>query len=484
MGARASTYAIAAIVQKASALLLLPLYTRIMAPEDYGYLNLFVSYVLLVTVVAQVGLDQAVVRFCSGEVEKRLRAEIYTNVLFVVAAWSLVVACISMLALLLAASIVFPGLAVFPSVPIVVASGVLLPIISVHLAYLQSRGRAKSYVQLSLGVFFVNAALTVAFVGPLSLGIPGIALATLATYVAASGIVVERARREGLLSAKWSRAVVRDLLQYSLPLLPHELSMQLTAFASRVAISKIVSVAALGAFNVAQSMAIVIDTIQNAIQRAFLPWFLGHIEYQEGRPEVNADTDVQANVQATILMNCIMSVAVGVLGNTIIVVMATEAYSLPVLVVPLLAVSMIPKGMYYSSLSVLLMDNRGTRVVLRASLVSSVIGVALCMALARPLGIVGAALGQLVQRSMIFVIAEYGARQLRGSIIPYRRIAASQIISVFVIFASAAADAGNWMVAGVHVGGLMGKLVLIAVLLLALGIMNRRLIGRLIGRHG
>ena len=71
----ASLYSVSAVLARGFSLITVPIYTKILAPADYGALDLLNYFAVLAPILVSAALDQAVGRFYSdadGKLEKKV----------------------------------------------------------------------------------------------------------------------------------------------------------------------------------------------------------------------------------------------------------------------------------------------------------------------------------------------------------------------------------------------------------------------------
>lgn len=430
-------YTAASILQKMSSLLLLPVYTRIMDPYEFGYMNLIVTFVLFMSVFVLGGLDHVVMRYCSGTASESGLGQRYFTACFV----SVGVGSVIVLAMLTSlqsvyVGIVFPGLAFWPVIALASTSLLFQPMFSLVLSLMQARSDARTYSALSVGYFLSNAFLTVLLVGSLQQGLLGISLSYLIANSAFAIVGVVYAARRGFIGRCPSWSMYGDIFGYSLPLVPHNVSLQATALALRVIVARGTSVALLGIFNIAMYVVNFVDAVQTALHRAYLPWFF---EEAEARSE-GWQQRVTAMIVGLIAVNVVMCTSVSLFAREAMAAVATDAYLGAWEIVPLLALSMMAKSLYYPSLGALLFRASGTRFVFLVSAISSGAGVVAAFILVGSIGLWGAAIAQLLQRvSMVLLSAVFAAR-VRLAVVPWFRAVRVQGIGVLAIVLGWAID--------------------------------------------
>lgn len=444
-------YIAASILQKLSSLILLPVYTRLLTPEDYGYFNLVVTFLMFAGAFATLGLEYAVVRYChpslSDDVEDR-QGEHWSNPQgrYFTATYVAVVAASAFVVVLLVLTgpfyspLVFPGFDFIPIVLIALISLLFQPLTTVFLALLQARSMARPYGIYSLTLFLSNAALTVALLGPLGLGLLGVVISLVVVNALFALMATLKAHRMGLLGVRFGVEDLRRVLRYSLPMLPHTLTLQATSLGARVIVSNIISVAAAGIFNIAMYAVNFIDAVQTALHRAFIPWYFSQAE----RKPSGWRTDVRDAISAFVATSVAVAASVALFASELLAVATPPAFHDAASVVPMLALSMMVKSVYYPSLSTLLYHERGTRAVLLISGSASLVSIPLAIAGAIWWGLTGVAVAQVIQRLMMSAMAVSFSRRIDNPGIPWARVLRLQFGGLVVIAIVVAGDQALW----------------------------------------
>lgn len=459
---RSAIYAAASVAQKLSSLILLPIYTRFLSPEEYGYFNILVTLLMLGGAVAALGLEFSVVRYChpslsdisdtdqeskSGSQQARNFTAVYASVI----ACSLILTAALIASGPLYSPLVFPGFEFYPVILIALTSLLFQPLTAMYLALLQARSMARSFGTYSLALFVSNGVLTVIFLGPLELGLLGVASSIVVVNALFALFGTWRARQLGMLWASFSREDARRVLTYALPMLPHTLTLQATSLATRVIISNIVSIAAAGLFNIAMYAVNFIDAVQTAFHRSFLSWYFVQVENQPPGWKNRVRDVIASFVGASVAI----AASVALFASELLVLMTPESYHAAASIVPILALSMMVKSVYYPSLSALLYHQKGTNSVLLISGLSSAVSIPLAIGGAWYWGLAGVAIAQLIQRLTMSAMAVKLSARLVGAGIPWVRVIRAQVGGLAVVVLVIVGDSEDWW--GLEFWPLMGS---------------------------
>jgi len=180
--------------------------------------------------------------------------------------------------------------------------------------------------------------------------------------------------------------------------------------------------------------------VQTALHRAFLPWYFTQVEQQTVGWQDNVRDVIAAFVGASV----VVSSAVALFASELLVVMTPESFHEAASIVPILALSMMVKSVYYPSLSALLYNERGTNLVMVISGTASVFSIPLAVAGAFSLGLTGVALAQLMQRLVMSAMAVRLSARVDRPPIPWGSVMRLQAGGVTVVVLVMIGDHAAW----------------------------------------
>jgi len=209
-------YGLTVAVQRAASIVLLPVYTRVLTPADYGVLQLLQISLDVVAIALTAGTTAGVMRFYFKE-----REDAKAQGRVVVTAWWLLLAFNVLAALVLFAAAPWIAAEVVDRpgdvhlVHLLALGFALEPAAMVPLLLLQAEQRAGWYAALSVARLTLQVGLNLVFLLVLDFGVAGV-LASTACTNAAIGLVASlwMVRRTGV---RPDRRLARDLLRFGLP---------------------------------------------------------------------------------------------------------------------------------------------------------------------------------------------------------------------------------------------------------------------------
>jgi len=246
------TYGLGVLLLQAGGIILLPLYTRFLGPENYGYLQLFYRIGDVLTIGLMInGLRQATFNLWGTSVGSSDRQHIAASISWIVVL--LVFSGISLTAVGVQASASFvsgvDGRVVFAGIV-----AILLQALTVTpLALMQARMDSTEYVLVTAGITLCHVGFTVAAVVVLELGLWGVVVSLGFTYtVWGLALTLRELRRS---SFKPQRDQVSRAVRFSIPLVPTGLFFFILHSGDQIFLAKYAGATVLGVYALAYRLA-------------------------------------------------------------------------------------------------------------------------------------------------------------------------------------------------------------------------------------
>jgi O-antigen/teichoic acid export membrane protein len=223
-------YGVASILSRFIGFLLMPLYTRILTPEDYGVLNIINITITLVTLFSVLGLDGATHIFYWDNTEEEKRKSVFSSWYWSQLSISLVIAAALFafsvrLSLLLFKSAEHANM--FRLASLILITGILP---SVVINWFRIRRLPWTTTWFSLAMALITIGLNVWFIAGLRWGVKGFILAQIISGSVMS-VVAMYFMRGWLSPLKLNYGLLKQMLKYSLPLIPAALAYWCLNFA-------------------------------------------------------------------------------------------------------------------------------------------------------------------------------------------------------------------------------------------------------------
>lgn len=245
--------AVGGMATKLVQFLLLPLYTSVLAPAEYGAVDYLNTIALFCVPVASLLMDEALFRFlidCKTEEERRQAVTATVGVLGI--------GCVLFAALMGVFELLFRPDSFWWIVGLVYA-GVALQMVS---ALLRGFGDTTSYALINFLASALTIVLNVLFIAVFGWGVVGMLSATVIAQGGMSVVFALRCRAWKLIDVRGlSRDYMKRLLKYSIPLIPNKVSWTIMNMLDRLVIMASIGPAPAGLYAVAYKFPNVMDQV-------------------------------------------------------------------------------------------------------------------------------------------------------------------------------------------------------------------------------
>jgi O-antigen/teichoic acid export membrane protein len=439
-----AAYQVADVVSKGIALILLPVYTRHLTRADYGTAELLVTTVILVSIVARLGVGEALVRFhfLDADVERR-RALARTATGVLLAVTTAVAGAVAIFAGPLSDWLLGSSQ---PAVMRATALG-LWAFTNLELAYalLRVEERARAYALASLTNVALTVALTVWLVVVRDEGAVGLVAGN---YVASAAVLLGLwwVLREaiGVGIGRIDRRQLGPMLRFGLPTVPAEVSVFAMFFIDRLWLYRYASPDEAGLYSLSVKLAGVVVFTVRAFQYAWPPLAFSIADDAEA-------SRVYARVTTYyVLFTGVVVAGLALLGRWLVRLLAAPEFFAAHEALPWVALGWALYGLF---LVLVAMAGRA-RVTVRnfpAALCGLAANVALLALLVGPLGIAGAGLALVGAYVMMLGVMYLLTRSLFHVPFEWGRLA------MIVVVAGGLATAGELLLPTSGAGGFLAR---------------------------
>ena len=272
--------AIGQISTRVISFLLLPLYTALLSQEDYGIVDLLTTYSGLIMVIVGLQINQAVFRFlvtCRDDDEKKtgVISTVLTSTVVICVVYAILFAIVS--PFIRISYIWYLLIHVIVSIFLQTASGI-------------ARGLGRNG-DFSVGNFIsasVIIVLNVLFIAVLRLGVESMLWAYIIGPVIGGIYIMMRCRVLRWFSVKaTTKQELKTILNYSLPLVPNELSWSVIHASDRMVVSWFLNVAVNGLIAVAAKFSTIYTAFFSVFNTSWTEQVVLHYKDSGGTEYIN-----------------------------------------------------------------------------------------------------------------------------------------------------------------------------------------------------
>lgn len=465
-------FALGNAAQRVFAFLLLPVFTAVLSPAEYGRLGLLITIQGGLTVALSAGMETGVFRryfYLEGDRDAQRR--------FIASAWQSLAGAAPILAAVIAGLIVIfvPTSAIFiPSEATVAVFGAAVVVAAtiVPLTVLRAEHRLKGYIVLTLTAGIATAALTVLFVAVLKTGVLGYFVATLVAGIITLGtaMYIVPWRSVWHFERGFDRAGMRSTLAIALPLIPHTLSHWSLVLMDRAVLAVLVLPPALGVYTLASNLALPALILVLSLNQGFMP------SYARAQAGPSAVKELRNSITVQVLLVLFIGCAVALLAPLAVGVMA-PSYADAAALVPWLALGYVFLGVYYVPMNAISLIIGRTTFVWIFTVFAAGVNLGMIYVLVPTDGLMAAAVASAVGYLVLLVLITIYALKLGVRLsLAWRRLAAG------VVLFGCAYAAGAAFTSDDSFAGFLGRAAILLAAIVVVAHMSGLRLGLIIGR--
>jgi O-antigen/teichoic acid export membrane protein len=386
-------YMLPTLLTRGLGVLLLPIYARAFAPEEYGVLDLIGTVGPFVHVLICLEVTQGYVRQ-RVDVEESVRPRLTgTSWLFSIVMYVVFLAVALPMGRMIATQ--FLGSARWGDAVIAglfsISSQNLMNMFIGQFRW-ELRSREYSVLATIFAVTSVGSAAVLAL--GLNAGIVGILLGQTGAAVFVSALALPRLRS----SWSWSFDVhlLSDMLRFSWPLVPASLAVFASMYANRYAINAFGTIAEVGIFGMGARLAGVVTLVTAAIQSSVTP-----LIYERYR-DPGTPSELSRIFTTVVALSLTLCLALQTFASDIVLTLATREYLPSANIIGVMALALIINQLYAFTPGIAIAKR--TVQQLGVTMCSAVVSVAANLALVPFFGAEGAAIATLGSAIVFFVV--------------------------------------------------------------------------------
>ena len=391
-------YTLPGIAGQVIGIILVPIYTRIFIPADYGIMAGISLAIPITTWLLMCGIESAVARYYMDSQDEQDKKITASTGLYFVAILSFSVIGISVLFFSEEISQLVLNDQQYSAFFVLALAAIPFQLCyKLALDILRFRFKVNLRTIISVAYMLVNIGVTIYFVVFLRIGILGVYLATFITAVTFSIAVLFKVWRN--YSRTFSFQRLKHLLAYGIPLVPTSMATYIYLYADRYLLIRLANLEAVGLYSVGMTIASVITLLMGGFQSAWVPITLSTFRQKESK-EFYARV---FNYYWALML--FAAVGISFFSREILTVLAPPTYLNAYTVVPILLLSILfYRGLTNFAFGISIAKKTKYRLLLMA--VTAAVNVGLNYLLIPNYGMIGAAIATLAS-SVIHGIASF-----------------------------------------------------------------------------
>jgi len=431
---QSGAYAAAAIGGSAMGLVLLPVYTRILSPAEFGLIALLDVIALLLTTGFSLGVTAMVPFYYADATALDRRRRCVGTLLIGITAMNVVLAVLVVTTAEIVVSALLPSVPVWPFVPVLAATALLEPYWIVAAAVLQIEERATAHSVLTFLRLLVANGLRIIAVVVLGLGVLGFVgagLATAVVWLLPSAVLLRREATWAFMPRELWRA-----LQVGGPTVPNNLLSYGFRAADRIVLERFATRGEIGLYYMALRIADVARLATDVFISSWRPIF-----FKEAGRAGFAENVVPVVIRASSVAFIGLFVVGALFAPEMVGLLTAPDYAGAALYLPPLLAAMALKGLY-STPYLMIWFRKKTSYLPLLSAATLAFGLVATFVLASRWGAWGAAIAYLLSWAVLFALTLGLGRRLYRAPYPWRAVATASVLAAVVVVMSTFVEPG------------------------------------------
>ena len=401
-------YSLSSFIQKSIGFFLLPVYTSVLLPEDYGVISVVTTIASVLFTLFTISLPSAITRFYVDYSENHSKLAIFISTLiyFLVG-----VNAIALTLMLLFGENIFyfvlGKIEFYPYMVLALLSVFGQLLYNIALGLLQIQEKPKEYIILSLSFVLLNVSCVLYYLLIQKEGVIGYLLANLFSSTVFSFISLWHLR--SYLTFKFDLKMLRSALKYSLPIVPYSVSSYIATSIDRILLNGILNAGMVGIYSIANTLSLPIKIITTSVNMAFVPIYYRACTNNSYREIIEIS-------KVFIWLYNVMAITLSLFAYEIVFVFLDPKYLESVIIIPILAFTFAVYGLYYIFINIFFYEKRATNNVSIITIISLGLNVILNLILIPTFDILGSAFATFFTQVVIAVYAAvFGKRHEKVS---------------------------------------------------------------------
>lgn len=407
-------YFIGGILNNGLALLLLPYLSQKLTPAEYGIVQTANSIGLCLPIIFSLYIESAFARFYHDKKNNINSIKVLYSTCF----WFIVFSGILVLSILTYTS-PYWFRQIFDVGPYPYIFLITYPYLFYQIAFLGSTYLRQSlYVKHVASIDFfsslINLTLSLYLVCAWSDGAEARLTAIAISFLVKAIYYICFSVRKKILSFVFDFHHLKELLSFSVPLLPSALSLWLSKMADRIIISIYIGTTATGLFSVANQISLIVYFLQDSVLQALNP--IQMAELIKGKQKAITYTTILSEIMWVVMLGIVLSI--GLFSDYMLNLFVNERFHTSSILIIILSSVYIIQAQY-RIFSGILIFHKKTKEYSYAAIVQSVISVTLNLLLIPHMGYEAAAYTSLLSIIFFLVIMMYYVCRLEKMAIDY-----------------------------------------------------------------
>lgn len=384
-----AVYIFSDVLNRSGFYLLIPLYTYVLSPTEFGVLGITKIFLPVATLLFSFGLQGALFNFYFVYKTETEKSNYYGTIwIFLLIGSGISIAVTCFLGFLGYLDF-FKQLTFWPYIAIVLSTSYFrISFEMVLLQYLRAKEAGPQYFWLNLTSFVITIIFQLAFLLIYNLGVLGVLYAELISSIIMA--VIYSFFLIKYFTLNFNFTYLLNALKYSLPLLPHYLALWILNLSNRIILEQTVSLTEVGIYSLADQFRQANQLIFTGANRAIMPIF--------GKARDKKERLDRIPFIATLFVFFVVGVSLltAIFSNEIIQIIAPIEFSNAATLIPILLFGVIFLALYFIPANFILYSLGRTKIFSIATLIAGGLNIWLNIIMIPKYGVIAAAINSII----------------------------------------------------------------------------------------
>lgn len=401
-------FSIGTLATKAISFLMLPVCTYFMTDAEYGMASTILSFISTFSLLVLLGLRAAILRFYPTIEDTDKKGRFAGSVFLVILINGAFVVGLSVVLKNLLLHYLFTDMEFFPLVFLGIISLVTEALYYAYQSFLQAEQNGKAYTKNSILYMLIYAGTNLILIIGFRLGALGMVITMFTTPLIMSVYGIIKMRCQNALEFCIDKSILKPMLKYSIPVVPHDISSMLATYVSKIFLNNSISYAATGQYTVSSQISNVLSLVQSSLNLAFHPWF---------NEQMENGTDGRRNIKSFSIfifaVYCYASIFIALFSPELLSILTPGAYRDAWKLVPLLTLALVINFIYYSHVLAIFYNVKASKFIAVCSITGSLSNIMLSYFLIARIASWGAAIAYFIARCITAAITVVYSRKVQ-----------------------------------------------------------------------
>lgn len=424
-------YGVTGVATTLVSVFLVPIYTRVLSPADYGIIALLTTLSNIIGVIAAMGMGSAIFWAYFRAKKEERGTVVFTSFLFQTIFTLLISSALFFLAApisrILFSNYANASLVKLSAGAVFFNAGILVP-----LALLRAEGAPSKYITITILKLVSTVVLSILFVVFLRLGVPGVFWANL--LGSGIGYLFGLIFTLGRLSFSFSFSWLRRMLSFGAPMMPAGLAMWALNSSDRYFLNTYTSTSDVGIYNVGYRVGAVVALVVGALRLAY-PRFMWSVLREKPNPK----DYYRKIITYFFLISFVTAFVISVFSREAVEILTGSSFHEAYVVVPFVALSYVAFGMYQNFATGVTVLKK-TYFSTLAALGGAVFNLVMNYILISRFGMMGAAVSTLLSFIFLALLELRFSQRIYPISFEFGRMLKATLVGVVLVAVSASLD--------------------------------------------